>query len=82
MCTPFHRCVHRYAWWGAYTYDWDQFMVAAGASVAGMLIWGIPKYILKKHFNIDGPGISGLLMRIPGYRFLAGRFKQHGPRTL
>lgn len=47
-----------------------------------MLIWGIPKYILKKHFNIDGPGISGLLMRIPGYRFLAGRFKQHGPRTL
>lgn len=38
-----------------------------------MLLWGIPKYVLKKHFNIDGPGVSGLLMRIPGFRFLAGK---------
>ncbi len=62
----------RYAWYGDVNYDWDQFLVACGASVAGMILWAVPKYLLRRYLGWDGPGISGLLCRLPGFKFITG----------
>ncbi|GAX81943.1 hypothetical protein CEUSTIGMA_g9371.t1 [Chlamydomonas eustigma] len=66
------QCGSWYAWYGDVNYDWDQFMVACSFSVVGMLMWSVPAYILRRYFGIHGPGISGVLCRLPGFRFITG----------
>ena len=52
--------------------DWDQFLVAACASVAGMIVWAVPAYLLRRFLGIHGPGISGVLGCLPGFKFITG----------
>ena len=47
-------------------------MVASGASVGGMILWAVPKYLLKRYTGIEGPGISKVLSHVPGFKYVTG----------
>jgi len=57
-------------------YLWDYFLVATCFSVVGVLLWVIPAQLLKRFFGIEGPGVSGVLARVPGWRFFNGEWAQ------
>ena len=69
---PAVECGAWYAWYGDYNYDWDQFLVASGSSVVAMLLWAVPAYLLRVYLGIHGPGISGVLSYLPGFKFITG----------
>ncbi len=62
----------RYAWYGAITYDWDQFLVASGSSLAAIFLWAGSAYLLKRFVGFQGIGVSDILSHIPGFRFFTG----------
>lgn len=64
--------LHRYAWYGNANYDYDYFLVASGFSVVGMALWGGAAFLLKRFLGIDGPGITGVLNHIPGFKIVTG----------
>jgi len=44
--------------------------------MVGVLIWVIPAQLLKRFFGIEGPGVSRVLARVPGWRFFNGEWAQ------
>lgn len=46
-------------------------------SIVGLLLWIIPAQILKL-YGIDGPGIGGVLMKIPGTKYVTGTYADDG----
>jgi len=64
-----------WAWYGN-GYLWDYFLVALCFSVVGMLIWIIPAQLLKRYAGVEGPGVSGVLSRVPGFRFVTGQWAE------
>jgi hypothetical protein len=75
---PAVQCGAWYAWYGNYTYDWDQFLVASGSSVVAMVLWGLLAFGLRVGLTRLGfnpkelPGISGVLSYLPGFKFITG----------
>ncbi|KAG2437853.1 hypothetical protein HXX76_005471 [Chlamydomonas incerta] len=61
-----------YTWYGNVSYDWDYFLVGACFSLVGMLLWAIPAWLLRRFAGVHGPGISGVLRRLPGFRVITG----------
>ena len=37
-----------------------------------MIVWAVPAYLLRRFFGIHGPGISGVLGYLPGFKFITG----------
>ena len=58
-----------WAWYGN-NYDWRPFLAALLCSTVPMLLWCTGVYVLRKRFGVRGPGISGLVMRIPGAKYV------------
>ncbi|MEW5319668.1 MAG: hypothetical protein WDW38_010808 [Sanguina aurantia] len=61
-----------FAWYGNANYNYDYFLVASGFSVVGMVLWALPAFLLKRYLGVEGPGISGVLSKIPGFRIATG----------
>lgn len=40
------------------------------ASSGAMLLWCSVAFFLRKRFGVRGPGISGLIMRVPGAKYV------------
>jgi hypothetical protein len=57
--------------WGWYgnNYDWRPFLAALLCSLCAMLVWCAAAWILASKFGVSGPGISGVLMNIPGMKW-------------
>lgn len=61
-----------WAWYGN-SYDWRCFLVALGSAVGGLGLWSLGAYGLRRAFGgRGGPGLTGLLMRVPGFRYVVG----------
>lgn len=37
-----------------------------------MILWAVPAYLLRRFFGIHGPGVSGVLGYLPGFKFITG----------
>ena len=37
-----------------------------------MIVWAVPSYLLRRLLGIHGPGISGVLGYLPGFKFITG----------
>jgi hypothetical protein len=51
-------------------YDYRPFLAALLCSAGAMLAWCACARLLNRAFDIHGPGISGLLMRVPGAKWV------------
>lgn len=61
-----------WAWYGN-SYDWRCFLVALGSAVGGLGLWSVGAYGARRALGgRGGPGLTGLLMRIPGFRYVVG----------
>lgn len=69
----------QYTWYGNVSYDWDYFLVGACFSLVGMLLWAVPAWLLRRYAGIRGPGISGVLRRLPGFRVITGEQMRRRP---
>lgn len=58
-----------WAWYGS-NYDWRPFLAALLCSSCTLLAWCTVAWLLRKRFGIKGPGISGIVMRIPGAKWV------------
>lgn len=65
-------------WHAPQTYDWDYFLVAACFQLVGLIMWIVGAQLLKRLFGIEGPGISGLLRRLPGFDIITGGCRAWG----
>jgi hypothetical protein len=54
--------------WRSNPYDWHAFLAALGCSTFGCFAWAFGAWLVKKATGKGGPGISGVLMRIPGMK--------------
>lgn len=72
----FHNGVW-FTWYGNSNYRWQYFAVAAGFSVVGMLLWAAVAQLLRSAFGVEGPGVSGLLLRVPGAKYLLGEAMEY-----
>jgi hypothetical protein len=59
-----------WAWYGN-QYDWRAFLAALCGSVGGLLLW-VGGAAALRACGVEGPGISALLLRVPGMRFVMG----------
>lgn len=57
-----------WAWYGN-NYDWRPFLASLLCSACAMVIWCAAAWVAARMFKVSGPGISGVLMRIPGMRW-------------
>ncbi|GFH13867.1 uncharacterized protein HaLaN_09825 [Haematococcus lacustris] len=62
----------RYAWYGNVNYEWHYFLTAAGSSVVGMLLWAGCAYLIRRTTGWEGPGVSAVMQRLPGFHFITG----------
>lgn len=46
------------------------FLAAVLASSGALLLWCSVAFFLRKRFGVRGPGISGLVMRVPGAKYV------------
>jgi hypothetical protein len=61
-----------WAWYGN-GYDWRCFLVTLFSAVAGLILWSAGALAARRRFGgRGGPGLTGLLMRVPGYRYAVG----------
>lgn len=58
-----------WAWYGN-NYDWRPFLAAVLCSTIALWLWCLGALLLRKRFGVHGPGISGLMMRIPGAKYV------------
>lgn len=58
-----------WAWYSS-SYDWKPFLAALLCSSIAMLLWCAVAYALRKRLGVRGPGISGLVMRVPGAKYV------------
>uniref|UniRef100_A0A383WE19 Uncharacterized protein n=1 Tax=Tetradesmus obliquus TaxID=3088 RepID=A0A383WE19_TETOB len=58
--------------WGWYSnnYDWRPFFAALACSAAVMVVFDSCAWLLRRFAGVHGPGVSGVLMPIPGMRYL------------
>ncbi|KAJ9528615.1 hypothetical protein QJQ45_020409, partial [Haematococcus lacustris] len=61
-----------YAWYGNVNYEWHYFLTAAGSSVVGMLLWAGCAYLIRRTTGWEGPGVSAVMQRLPGFHFITG----------
>ncbi len=61
-----------YAWFDNVNYDYDYFLIASGTSVLGMAIWRASSWVVFRLTGWEGPGVSALFTRVPGYGFITG----------
>lgn len=59
-----------WAWFGN-NYDWRAFLAALACSLGGDLLWCTGAWGVRRFAGVEGPGISGVLMRVPGMSVLA-----------
>lgn len=52
------------------TCSWRPFLAALLCSSCTLLVWCSGAWFLRKRFGVHGPGISGLVMRIPGAKWV------------
>lgn len=58
-----------WAWYGN-NYDWRVFLAALLCSLGSMMVWSVAAWGLERVVGASGPGISGLLMKVPGMKWL------------
>jgi hypothetical protein len=56
--------------WFSNNYDWRAFLVTLVASLVGDVAWCAAAWVFREKLGIRGPGISGVLMRVPGMGLL------------
>lgn len=56
--------------WYSNNYDWKPFLAALAVSAVVMLLFDSGAWLLRRCCGVKGPGISGILMRIPGMKTL------------
>jgi hypothetical protein len=56
--------------WYSNNYDWRPFLAALACSAAVMVLFDGCALLLRRFAGIHGPGVSGVLMRIPGMKYL------------
>jgi hypothetical protein len=56
--------------WFSNNYDWRPFVAALVCSTAVTYLWSALAWGVRRGAGIHGPGVSGVLMRIPGVKFL------------
>ncbi|WIA37348.1 hypothetical protein OEZ86_014277 [Tetradesmus obliquus] len=58
--------------WGWYgnNYDWQPFVAALVCSTAITYGWSLLAWAMRRGAGVYGPGVSGVLMRIPGMKFI------------
>ena len=61
-----------WVWYEDITYSYDIFLVASGFSVVGMVMWAVPAWLLKRFAGVEGPGVTGLLKGLPGFKYITG----------
>lgn len=59
-----------WAWYGN-NYDWRPFLAALVCSTGVMVAWCVSAWVFARKFRVAGPGISKILMGIPGVRWVA-----------
>lgn len=47
-------------------------MAALAGSIGGVILWAVASWVLRKCFGFYGWGISDVLMRIPGMKYVTG----------
>lgn len=57
-----------WAWYGN-NYDWKPFLAALACSAGVMVLFDTAAWLLRRA-GIHGPGVSGILMRIPGMKIM------------
>eukprot|EP00775_Hariotina_reticulata_P013392 gene13392-13519_t len=58
-----------WAWYDNY-YDWRQFVAALAGSLGTLLLWCLGSWFVRRSTGFKGPGVSGILMKIPGMKYL------------
>jgi hypothetical protein len=56
--------------WYSNNYDWRPFFAALMCSAAVMVLFDGCAWLLRRFAGIHGPGVSGVLMPIPGMKYL------------
>jgi hypothetical protein len=56
--------------WYQSNYHWAPFLAALLCSSCTMLLWCTGAWILRTKWGLRGPGISGVVMRIPGAKWV------------
>eukprot|EP00879_Flechtneria_rotunda_P007009 GHRR01007358.1.p1 GENE.GHRR01007358.1~~GHRR01007358.1.p1 ORF type:complete len:441 (+),score=103.29 GHRR01007358.1:396-1718(+) len=56
--------------WFANSYDWRPFLAALLCSSVTTLMWCMAAWLVKRYTGVQGPGISGVLMRVPGMKYV------------
>jgi hypothetical protein len=56
--------------WYSNSYSWKAFLAALLFSTAGDVIWCALAWAARTHLGIHGPGISGVLLKVPGMGLL------------
>lgn len=56
--------------WYSNNYDWRPFLAALLCSLAVTLLWSLGAWLLYRVCGVRGPGISGVLMAIPGMKYV------------
>jgi len=61
-----------WAWFGN-SYDWRCFLVALFSAILGLILWAAGACACRRAYGgRGGPGLTGLLMRVPGFRHVVG----------
>jgi hypothetical protein len=55
--------------WYANNYDWRPFVAALVCSAAVTYLWSALAWVMRRS-GVHGPGVAGVLMRIPGMKFV------------
>jgi hypothetical protein len=55
--------------WYANNYDWRPFVAALVCSAAVTYLWSAFAWVMRRS-GVHGPGVAGVLMRIPGMKFV------------
>jgi hypothetical protein len=56
--------------WYSNNYDWRPFFAALACSAAVMVLFDGCAWLLRRFAGIHGPGVSGVLMPLPGMKYL------------
>jgi hypothetical protein len=58
--------------WGWYSnnYDWRPFVAALVCSTAVTYLWSALAWVMRRSAGVYGPGVAGVLMPIPGMKFI------------
>jgi hypothetical protein len=56
--------------WYSNNYDWRPFFAALVCSAAVMVLFDGCAWLLRRFAGVHGPGVSGVLMPIPGMKYL------------